>query len=262
MSAQKQAVPQLIRRSLRRRQQSGLAKKLEAPKVLPQRADGGNTWGMLFRFITTMNCKPSKQNRRDFCNFFLLRRVPRHDDAIAHYPSRGGMSIAAICMRLPKLKRGLPYACVFLFVAAAEGQIQVDLKFKRMQYIAYEPVVATLAITNLAGRDIELHDANGQSWLGFEVTGYEDQPVTLLSTENAQPPLKIEAGQRVTRQIDLASLYPVHDFGAYHVRTHVYFADLAKCARIRCSPIAFRTIPLYTCVCRTRTRELSMRLIR
>ena len=81
------------------------------------------------------------------------------------------MSVAASCMRWPKLRRGLPYACVFLFAAAAEGQIQVELKFKRMQYIAYEPVVATLAITNLAGRDVELHDANGQSWLGFEVTG-------------------------------------------------------------------------------------------
>jgi hypothetical protein len=138
------------------------------------------------------------------------------------------MSIAAICMRWPKLRRGLPYACVFLFAAAAEGQIQVDLKFKRLQYIAYEPVVATLGITNLAGRDIELHDADGQSWLGFEVTGNEGQPIAPLSTENAQPPLKIEAGQRVTRQIDLAPLYPVHDFGAYHVRTHVYFADLAK----------------------------------
>src|SRR6266704_4191878 len=228
MSAQKQAVPQLIRRSLRRRQQSGLAKKLEAPKVLPQRADGGNTLGMLFRFITTMNCKPSKQNRRDFCNFFLLRRVPRHDDAIAHYPSRGGMSIAAICMRLPKLKRGLRYACVFLFVAAAEGQIQVDLKFKRMQYIAYEPVVATLASTNLAGRDIELHDANGQSWLGFEVTGYEDQPIAPLSGANREPPLRMQAGQRVTRQIDLTPLYPVNEFGAYHVRTNIYFADLGK----------------------------------
>src|SRR5438874_8210922 len=157
---------------------------------------------MLFRFITTMNCKPSKQNRRDFCNFFLLRRVPRHDDAIAYYPSRGGMSIAAICMRLPKLKRGLPYACVFLFVAAAEGQIQVDLKFKRMQYIAYEPVVATLAITNLAGRDIDLHDAHGQSWPGFEVTGIEAQPITLLATEHpaAPGPLKIEPRQRVTRE--------------------------------------------------------------
>jgi len=118
--------------------------------------------------------------------------------------------------------------CIFFFAAAAEGQIQVDLKITRMQFIAYEPVVATLAITNLAGRDIELHDANGQSWLGFEVTGNDDQPTAPLSTENAQPPLKIEAGQKVTRQIDLASIYPVHDFGAYHVRTHVYFADLAK----------------------------------
>jgi hypothetical protein len=104
----------------------------------------------------------------------------------------------------------------------------VDLKFKRLQYIAYEPVVATLAITNLAGRDIELQDANGQSWLGFEVTGNEGQPIAPLNGDNAQPPLKIEAGQRLTRQIDLAPLYPVNDFGAYHVRTHVYFADLGK----------------------------------
>src|SRR5436853_7020292 len=126
------------------------------------------------------------------------------------------------------IRHTLPFACVFLIAVRGEAQIQVDLKFKRMQYIAYEPVVATLAITNLSGRDIELHDTNGQSWLGFEVTGNDDQPTALLSTENAQPPLKIEAGQRVTRQIDLASLYPVHDFGAYHVRTHVYFTDLGK----------------------------------
>jgi len=117
---------------------------------------------------------------------------------------------------------------VLFFAATAHGQIQVELKFKRLQYIAYEPVVATLGITNLAGRDIELRDADGQSWLGFEITGSEEQPIAPLSGENAQPPLKIEAGQRVTRQIDLGPLYSVHDFGAYHVRTHVYFADLAK----------------------------------
>jgi len=141
---------------------------------------------------------------------------------------RAGVSSAAICMRWTYLGRRLLCVCVFLFAVAAEGQIQVDLKFKRLQYIAYEPVVATLGITNLAGRDIELHDANGQSWLGFEVTGNEGQPIAPLSLENAQPPLKIEAGQRVTRQIDLGPLYPVHDFGAYHVRTNVYFADLRK----------------------------------
>ncbi len=138
------------------------------------------------------------------------------------------MSFAAICMRWGKLTRVLICSGVLLFVATAHGQIQVDLKFKRLQYIAYEPVVATLGITNLAGRDIELRDADGQSWLGFEITGNEDEPIAPLSGEIAQPPLKIEAGQRVTRQIDLGPLFPVHDFGAYHVRTHVYFTDLAK----------------------------------
>jgi hypothetical protein len=117
---------------------------------------------------------------------------------------------------------------VFLFAVAAEGQIQVDLKFKRLQYIAYEPVVATLGITNLAGRDIELHDADGQSWFGLEVTGSEGQPIAPISSRTGQPPLKIEAGQKVTQRINLTPLYPVHDFGTYHVRTHVYFADLGK----------------------------------
>ncbi len=126
------------------------------------------------------------------------------------------------------IRRSLPVLALCVFVTAAEAQIQVDLKFKRLQYIAYEPVVANVAITNLAGRDIELHDGGGQSWLGFEITGSEEQPIAPLSAANSEPPLKIAAGQRVTRQINLTPLYPVQEFGAYHVRTNVYFADLGK----------------------------------
>jgi hypothetical protein len=126
------------------------------------------------------------------------------------------------------IKFGLSLACVFIVAAKVEAQIQVDLKFKRLQYIAYEPVVANLSITNLAGRDIDLHNADGQSWLGFEITGSEGQPVTPMSAESSQQSLKVGAGQRVTRQINLTPLYPVHDFGTYHVRTNVYFADLGK----------------------------------
>src|SRR4029077_18257469 len=126
------------------------------------------------------------------------------------------------------LRRVLPWFCLFLFGAGAGAQVQVDLKFKRLQYIAYEPVVATIAITNLAGRDIELHDAEGQPWLGFEITGSEEQPIAPLRGANREGPLKIQAGQRVTRQIDLTPLYPVNEFGGYHVRTNIYFADLGK----------------------------------
>ncbi len=126
------------------------------------------------------------------------------------------------------MKRALPFACLFFLVARVEAQIQVDLRLKRLQHIAYEPVMATLGITNLAGRDVELHHADGQPWFGLEVTGSEGQPIAPVTTDNARLPLKIEAGKRVTQRINLASLYPVHDFGTYHVRAHVYFADLSK----------------------------------
>jgi hypothetical protein len=115
-----------------------------------------------------------------------------------------------------------------LFATAAQAQLQVDLKFTRLQYIAHEPVVATVAVTNLAGRDIELRDGDGQSWLGFEITGSEEQPIAPLSGTNREAPLRIQAGQRVTRQIDLTPLYPVYEYGPYHVRTNIYFADLGK----------------------------------
>ena len=68
-------------------------------------------------------------------------------------------------MRLPVL------LCSLIFLASsARAQIQVELKFKRVQYVAYEPVIATVQITNLAGRNIELRDGNGQHWFGFEIT--------------------------------------------------------------------------------------------
>lgn len=116
----------------------------------------------------------------------------------------------------------------FLLTGSALGQIQIDLKLARLQYIAYEPVVATVGITNLAGRDIDLRDIPGQPWFGFEVTGQDGQLIGEIKTDPAQVPLRIETGKHVTQKIDLASLFAVHDFGTYHVRAHIYFADLSK----------------------------------
>jgi hypothetical protein len=68
-------------------------------------------------------------------------------------------------------------ACIVLSLLLTEiawGQVQVELKFKRVQYVAYEPVIAIVQITNLAGRDIELRDDGGQAWFGFEITAAEE----------------------------------------------------------------------------------------
>ena len=118
-------------------------------------------------------------------------------------------------------------ACLCFIATSAVAQIQVDLRFTRLQYIAYESVVANLTITNLAGRDVDLRDENGQGWFGFEVTGDEGRSIAPISNIQTEP-LNVAAGKRVTRKINLTPLFGVHDFGTYHVRAHIYFADLNK----------------------------------
>ena len=117
--------------------------------------------------------------------------------------------------------------CLCFVASTAVAQIQIELKFPRLQYIAYEPVVANLMITNLAGRDVDLRDADGQSWFGFEVTENEGRSIAPISNAGTEP-LNIAAGKRVTRKINLTPLFGVHDFGTYRVRAHIYFADLNK----------------------------------
>ncbi len=123
--------------------------------------------------------------------------------------------------------RSLVFIALFLGTLSAHGQIQVDLKFKRRQYIAYEPLIATVTITNLAGRDIELRDDNEQHWYGFEVTANEGRTLAPLRQRD-ESPLQIAAGTSVTRKIDLTPLFPISDLGVYHVRANVFFADLNK----------------------------------
>jgi hypothetical protein len=126
------------------------------------------------------------------------------------------------------MKLTVPLALFLLLAKATQGQIQVELKFKRLQYIAHEPVMATVKITNLAGRDIDLRDDNGHRWFGFEVNAREGRLLAPFKQSNPEPALHVEAGKTVTRKINLTPLFPVQDFGAYHVRANVYFADLNK----------------------------------
>ncbi len=118
-------------------------------------------------------------------------------------------------------------AAVLLPAGRVSAQIQLELKVPRLQFIAHEPIIATISITNLAGRDIELQDAEGIEWFGFEVTGAEGQNVAPIRP-GSQPPLKIAAGKKVTQKINITPLFAVHDYGLYHVRAHVYFPDLGK----------------------------------
>ena len=126
------------------------------------------------------------------------------------------------------MKVSLQLVVFFGLAATAQAQIQVELKFQRLQYVAHEPVMANVRITNLSGRDIELHDGPSQPWFGFEINAGEGRLLAARRPGVPEPPLRVEMGKTVTRRINLTPIFPVQDFGSYHVRANVFFADLNK----------------------------------
>src|SRR5256886_15818978 len=150
-------------------------------------------------------------------------RSSRTADLPSHFPMQPhGFAVVYVLMKLR-----WTLVCFCLAAGPAFAQIRVELNSPRLQSIAYEPVVANVVITNLAGRDVDLRDVDGQSWFGFEVTGNEGRAIASISNAETEP-LNIAAGKRVTRKINLSPLFAVHDFGTYRVRAHIYFGDLNK----------------------------------
>jgi len=111
-----------------------------------------------------------------------------------------------------------------LLAGSLQAQVQVGIRIKRRLYVVYEPLIVTVAIRNLSGRDLPLADEGGQQWFSFQVLRDDNQPVPPLNPNYQLPPLIVPAGQTVERTVNLNTLYPLHDFGLYRIRANLYFS--------------------------------------
>jgi len=111
-----------------------------------------------------------------------------------------------------------------LLVSAAHAQLSVNLDVKRRNFLRYEPILVTVSITNLAGRDIVLEDG-ASPWFGFTVLHGDAQ--TIISPRNPDyhlDPMELKLGETVKRTINLIDLYPISEVGFYRVRANIYSA--------------------------------------
>ena len=119
-------------------------------------------------------------------------------------------------------------ALVFTALIPAHGQISVALDIKRRVHVRYEPIIATVRITNLSGRDLMLHDAE-QPWFGFDVTGATTETlVPPRNTDYKLDPLEIKIGETVKRTIDLTKLYGISEYGTHRVKATIFAKPLNK----------------------------------
>lgn len=120
---------------------------------------------------------------------------------------------------------------VFLVVASQEGaqaQIDVQMKLSRRLYMAYEPIIATVSITNRTGRDVVFDEFEGKQWFGFQISTADNRPVPPRDPDYQLTPLSVPAGQSVKRSVNLVALYPITDFGLYRIRATVFYSEMNR----------------------------------
>jgi len=117
---------------------------------------------------------------------------------------------------------------LLVFVEGGFAQLQVDIKLKRTLYISYEPILITVSLTNLTGNPLPLRDADGNHWFGFQVETLDGRPIAPRSSNYDNEPLVLDAGQKLTRTVNLTPLFPIGEFGGYRIRAAIYAETLKR----------------------------------
>jgi len=117
----------------------------------------------------------------------------------------------------------------FLCVASvAHAQISVNVSIKQRFHLLHEPVVATVNVTNLTGRDIVLSDTPQYQWFGFRITADDDRMIPARSLGYHLPPLSVKAGETVKRSVNLNDLYELGETGTFRIQASIYYDGLDK----------------------------------
>jgi len=96
--------------------------------------------------------------------------------------------------------------------------VQVTLEVTKPQYVAHESVLATVTLTNRAGRELLIHSGgtarNPITWLDFAIRDSRGVRLSPARTINFDP-VRLPAGQSVARTVDLTTIYRVAELGTY-----------------------------------------------
>jgi hypothetical protein len=117
--------------------------------------------------------------------------------------------------------RGALLLAAFVLAPVAQAQYLIHLKLEKPTYLAQEPVLATVTVTNRSGADAILGEKNKQSWLSFDVTSPGGTALPPLAATSDEPML-FPAGQTIARQFYITDTHAFSDEGNYSVKATAY----------------------------------------
>lgn len=114
-------------------------------------------------------------------------------------------------------------ALLFLCAAAPQlrAQFATNVALTKTNFLALEPMQATVTITNRSGGDVVMSGSNESNWLTFEVTdpaGHSIAPSGMIK----QKPFIFKAGTTIAEKVIISDYYGVDQLGSYGVTANVY----------------------------------------
>ena len=108
-----------------------------------------------------------------------------------------------------------------LLVGTAQAQLSTSLKLNKKQYVAGEPVVAVVTITNHAGQELTFASDGRSQWLDFIIKNNHGEPV-MPKGRNIFGKMTIRAGESLSREVDLSQCYQLGDAGGFSTSAIVH----------------------------------------
>lgn len=106
-------------------------------------------------------------------------------------------------------------------VGVAQAQLATSLKLSKGTYLAGEPVIATVTITNHSGRELVFYGDGRSQWLNFILKDHRGDPVLPRGRANFGK-MKIRAGESLAREVNLAQFFLLDEPGNFSVNAVVH----------------------------------------
>lgn len=103
----------------------------------------------------------------------------------------------------------------------ANGQLATSLKLSKNQYVAGEPVIAVVTITNHSGQELNFSSDGRKPWLDFMMNDRHGESAT-VKANGGFGKLSLRAGETKAREADLSQFYQLSEPGNFSVTAVVH----------------------------------------
>jgi hypothetical protein len=101
-------------------------------------------------------------------------------------------------------------------ISVAQAQLATSLRLSKKQYLAGEPVIATVTVTNHAGRELTFASDGRSQWLNFIIKDARGTNATPRS-KVVFGKMTIKAGETLAREVDLSQHFVITEPGNFNV---------------------------------------------